>query len=111
LEHREVFQAHSKAAPLQAVGNGTSYTRATPFEDEDEDEYDAGLLPSKQIHQGRVQRRWTRDHAVPFPKTVVGQEIVDDSAGGLNYGQSPKTIPGIDMRLDVSNQPSGSHVA
>jgi len=42
LEHREVFQAHAKAAPLQVLGIRTFVLRSQIFEDEDddEDEYD-----------------------------------------------------------------------
>jgi len=31
------------AAPLQALGNNPSHERATPFEDEDDDEYENDL--------------------------------------------------------------------
>jgi hypothetical protein len=107
------LEARVKAAPLQVPGTQTFLLHSQIFEDEDDDEYedDGDRALSKQIRQCRIQRGWTCDHAVPVPKTVVGEEIVDYSTGSLNYGQSTETIPGIDMRLDVSNQPPGGHVA
>jgi hypothetical protein len=107
------LEARVKAAPLQALGTHTFLLHSQIFEDEDDDEYeyDGDRALSKQIHQCRVQRGWAGDHAVPVPKTVVSQEIVDDSTGSLNYGQSTETIPRIDMRFDVSNQSPGGHVA
>jgi hypothetical protein len=101
------LEARVKAAPLQVPGTQTFLLHSQIFEDED----DGDRALSKQIRQCRIQRGWTCDHAVPVPKTVVGEEIVDYSTGSLNYGQSTETIPGIDMRLDVSNQPPGGHVA
>ena len=62
----------------------------------------------KQETQGGVEGGRAGDGPIPFPESVIVQEIVDRAACGLNNRKRTETVPGINMRLDIAYQaPAG----
>jgi hypothetical protein len=67
-------------------------------------------LRCEQQTQGGIEGGRPGDEAIPFPESVIREEIIHYASCGLNDRKGAETVPGVNVLFDIYDKASAGNI-